>query len=138
MIHDENNVLMDDELVVIRDFLRKSKHACLYTRMNILVDLSCWIIYEVIILKEPTDSLKFHRGIMVQNGEGIGILSAQSIGETRTELLVTSFHSVDKFYSFCGSITVKIFDWCIKEEISNTCTEDQIWKPREARRTGGK
>ena len=32
MIHDENNVLTDDELVVIRDFLKKSKHVCLYIR----------------------------------------------------------------------------------------------------------
>ena len=30
MIHDENDVLTDDELVVVRDFLRTSKHACLY------------------------------------------------------------------------------------------------------------
>ena len=30
MIHDENDVLTDDELVVVRDRLRKSKHACLY------------------------------------------------------------------------------------------------------------
>ena len=29
-IHDENNVLMDDELVVVRDLLRKSKHVFLY------------------------------------------------------------------------------------------------------------
>ena len=32
MIHDENNVLTDDELVVVRDFSRKSKHACLCIR----------------------------------------------------------------------------------------------------------
>ena len=32
MIHDENNVLTDDELVVVRDFLKKLKHACLYIR----------------------------------------------------------------------------------------------------------
>ena len=32
MIHDENNVLTDDELVVVSDVLRKSKHACLYIR----------------------------------------------------------------------------------------------------------
>ena len=32
MIHDENNALMDDELVIFRDFLRTSKHACLYIR----------------------------------------------------------------------------------------------------------
>ena len=32
MIHDENNALMDDELVIVRDFLRTSKHACLYIR----------------------------------------------------------------------------------------------------------
>ena len=31
MIHDENNVLTDDELVV-RDFLKKLKHVCLYIR----------------------------------------------------------------------------------------------------------
>ena len=30
MIHDENNVLLDDELVVVRSQLKKSKHACLY------------------------------------------------------------------------------------------------------------
>ena len=32
MIHDENNVLTDDELVVVTDFLKKLKHACLYIR----------------------------------------------------------------------------------------------------------
>ena len=32
MIHDENNVLTDDELVVVKDFLKKLKHACLYIR----------------------------------------------------------------------------------------------------------
>ena len=30
MIHDENDVLTDDELVIARNFLKKSKHACLY------------------------------------------------------------------------------------------------------------
>ena len=30
MIHDQNDVLTDDELVVARNFLKKSKHACLY------------------------------------------------------------------------------------------------------------
>ena len=30
MIHDENDVLTDDELVVARNFLKNSKHACLY------------------------------------------------------------------------------------------------------------
>ena len=30
MMHDENDVLIDDELVVARSFLHKSKHACLY------------------------------------------------------------------------------------------------------------
>ena len=30
MIHDENDVLTGDELVVARNFLQKSKHACLY------------------------------------------------------------------------------------------------------------
>ena len=32
MFHDENDVLIDDELVVVRDLLKKSKHACLYIR----------------------------------------------------------------------------------------------------------
>ena len=31
-IHDENDVLTDDELVVVRGILRKSKHTCLYVR----------------------------------------------------------------------------------------------------------
>ena len=30
MIHDENNVLTDDELVIVRNFLRTSNHAFLY------------------------------------------------------------------------------------------------------------
>ena len=30
MIHDENDVLTDDELVVARKFFKKSKHASLY------------------------------------------------------------------------------------------------------------
>ena len=32
MIHDENDLLTDDELVVARNFLKKSKHACIYKR----------------------------------------------------------------------------------------------------------
>ena len=32
MIHDENNVLTDDKLVVVRDLLKRSRHACLYIR----------------------------------------------------------------------------------------------------------
>ena len=32
MIHDVSNVLTDDELVIVGDFLRTSKHACLYIR----------------------------------------------------------------------------------------------------------
>ena len=32
MIHDENHVLTDDELVIVKDFLKTSKHACLYIR----------------------------------------------------------------------------------------------------------
>ena len=32
MIHDENDVLTDDELVVARNFFKKSKHACLYIK----------------------------------------------------------------------------------------------------------
>ena len=30
MIHDENDVSTDDELVVAKNFFKKSKHACLY------------------------------------------------------------------------------------------------------------
>ena len=30
MIHDENIFLTDDELIIVRDFLRASKHVCLY------------------------------------------------------------------------------------------------------------
>ena len=32
VIHGENNVLTDDELAIVRDFLRTLKHACLYIR----------------------------------------------------------------------------------------------------------
>ena len=31
-IHDENDVLTDDELVVVKDLLKKSRQACLYIR----------------------------------------------------------------------------------------------------------
>ena len=31
-IHDGNNVLTDDGLVVVKDLLKKSRHACLYIR----------------------------------------------------------------------------------------------------------
>ena len=31
-MHDENDVLTDDQLVVARGVLRKPKHACLYIR----------------------------------------------------------------------------------------------------------
>ena len=32
MIHDENDVLTDDELVVAKNILKKSRHVCLYIR----------------------------------------------------------------------------------------------------------
>ena len=49
MTHDENNVLTDHELVIVRDFLRR-KNMQMYTYgMNILVDLMYWIVHEVII-----------------------------------------------------------------------------------------
>ena len=32
MVYDENDVLIDDKVVVARNFLKKSKHACLYIR----------------------------------------------------------------------------------------------------------
>ena len=31
-IHDENDALTDDELVIVKDLLKKSRHACLYMR----------------------------------------------------------------------------------------------------------
>ena len=32
MIHEENDVLTDDELVIARDFLKESKYAYIYIR----------------------------------------------------------------------------------------------------------
>ena len=32
MINDEDNLLTNGELIILRDFLRTSKHACLYIR----------------------------------------------------------------------------------------------------------
>ena len=32
MIHDENDVLTDDEYSIVRGLLRKTKYACLYIR----------------------------------------------------------------------------------------------------------
>ena len=51
-IHDENDVLTDDELVAARNFLKKSKHACLYIQNEFLRGFKLLIIYEVIILSE--------------------------------------------------------------------------------------
>ena len=33
-MYDETDVLTDDELVVVRSLLRKSKHACLYIQIK--------------------------------------------------------------------------------------------------------
>ena len=41
MIHDENDALTDDEYVVARNYLKKSKHACLYIRTEFPRDLGC-------------------------------------------------------------------------------------------------
>ena len=41
IIHDENDALTDDQLVVVRNFFKKSKHACLYIQNEFLVGLSC-------------------------------------------------------------------------------------------------
>ena len=44
MIHDENNALTDDELVVVRDSLKMPKHTSSYIQMRILMDLSYLIL----------------------------------------------------------------------------------------------
>ena len=36
MIHDENDVLTDNELIVAKEYLKKSKYACLYIRNEFL------------------------------------------------------------------------------------------------------
>ena len=41
MIHDENDVLTDDEYSIVRGLLRKTKCACLYIRNEYLLDLGC-------------------------------------------------------------------------------------------------
>ena len=38
IIHDENNFLTDDELIIVMGMVKESKHTCLYIRMNVLVD----------------------------------------------------------------------------------------------------
>ena len=71
IVHDENNVLKDDELVIATDFLRTSKHACLYMRNEILVDLMYWIVHEANILlsERKKESLKvvIHPSIYCDN-----------------------------------------------------------------------
>ena len=41
MIHDENDVLTDDEYSIVRGLLRKTKYACLYIQNEHLLDLGC-------------------------------------------------------------------------------------------------
>ena len=51
MIHDENDLLTDVELVIVWDFLKTSKHACLYIWNKHPRVIFYWIMYEVIIFK---------------------------------------------------------------------------------------
>ena len=52
MIHEENDVLADNELVVAREYLKKSKHACLYMQNKFPRGFKLLNHYEVIILNE--------------------------------------------------------------------------------------
>ena len=46
MMHDENDVLAVDELVVVRDLLRKSKHACQHRRkFKVLSRIKSFLCY---------------------------------------------------------------------------------------------
>ena len=49
-IHDENDVLTDDQLVVARSILRSQNIHVYINETNVLVDLGCSIMHEVIIL----------------------------------------------------------------------------------------
>ena len=40
MIHDQNDVLTDNELVVTRNLFKKSKHACLFIKNEFLYGFS--------------------------------------------------------------------------------------------------
>ena len=46
MIDDENNVLTDDKLVIVRGLLKESKHACLYIRNERPVNLKYFDCYK--------------------------------------------------------------------------------------------
>ena len=58
MIHDENDALTDDELVVARNFLKKPKHACLLWQSRQLLntdvpssaDLTCFAMEKTLLL----------------------------------------------------------------------------------------
>ena len=52
MIHKENDVLADNELVVAREYLKKSKYACLYMQNKFRRGFKLLNHYEVIILNE--------------------------------------------------------------------------------------
>ena len=41
VIHDEDDVLTDDEYSIVRGLLRKTKYACLYIPNEHLLDLGC-------------------------------------------------------------------------------------------------
>lgn len=45
MIYDKNNVLPDDELVIVSDLLKASKKNVYTYKINILTDLSCFILF---------------------------------------------------------------------------------------------
>ena len=51
MIHDENNLLTNDELVIVKDFLKTPQHACLYIRNEQPRVIFYWIMYEAFIFK---------------------------------------------------------------------------------------
>ena len=53
-IHEENDVLTDDELVVVRGLVKTSKYACLHIRNEFPCGFKLLNqLYEVIILSEP-------------------------------------------------------------------------------------
>ena len=48
MIYGQKNTLTDGKLVVLRGFLKFSKHAFLYIQKELLLDLRYWTMYKLL------------------------------------------------------------------------------------------
>lgn len=58
IILDGNNATADDELIIVRDFLKSSKHANFYIRNKHSVDLNWFMLKKILNPRQVTKDFK--------------------------------------------------------------------------------